>query len=381
MLTFLAAILLLLWVASAIEMGVGARRIPSLAALRPVEPAAAPSVSVVVAARNEEAKIAGALRSVLAQEYARLEVIVVDDRSTDATGAILDRLADGEGRLRVMHLEELPRGWLGKNHALARGAAVASGEWILFTDADVVLERSVVARAVGHATREGLDHLAVPPALVMPTPLLDAFAGAFAIFFARFARPWKARDPRSRRHVGVGAFNLVRAEAYRSVGGHRPIAMRPDDDLKLGKILKDAGLAQDLAFGRTLVTVEWYGSVGEAVRGLEKNTFAGLEYSVPRVVVSCLALLAVDVWPFVALLATGGAARALSAATVAVILAVYAASTRGSGTRPLLGLAYPVATLLFVYVVVRATLLALRNGGIRWRDTHYPLEELRANRV
>jgi hypothetical protein len=211
--------------------------------------------------------------------------------------------------------------------------------------------------------------------------LLDAFAGTFALFFARFSKPWKARDPKSRRHIGVGAFNLVRARAYRAIGGHRPIRLRPDDDLKLGKVLKHAGFRQDLLFGQGAVVVEWYASVGEMVRGLEKNAFAGVGYSVAAVAGSGLALLVLNVWPFLALALTSGPARLLNAATVAVILLLYAASTRGSGSSPLGGVLFPVTTLIFLYAVVRSAVLALRNGGIRWRDTFYPLGELRANRV
>jgi hypothetical protein len=378
---WLAAATALIWVASSLEMGLGSRTIRLLRTLPPLPAGEAPSLSVVIAARNEQEKIAAALRSVLRQDYPGLEVIVVDDRSTDSTGTLLDELAVGEPRLRVVHLDALPHGWLGKNHALMRGAGLASGEWILFTDADVVLAPTATARAVGYAVRERLDHLTVTPRLEMPSAALDAFAGTFAILFARYARPWRARDPRSRSHVGIGAFNLVRTEAYRAIDGHRRLAMRPDDDLKLGKVLKRAGFRQDVAFGSDMVSVEWYATVGEAVRGLEKNTFAGLDYSVAAVLASCALLLTLDAWPFFALLVTRGATRMLEAVTVATILLTYAASTRGSRTNPLLGLAYPLAILLFVFILLRSTFLALRNGGIRWRDTLYPLDELRANRV
>lgn len=378
---WLALFLLAVWTGGALLLVLGGRRIPWLRDQAPVPPADAPRVSVVVAARDEERGIGEALRSVLAQRYPALEVVVVDDRSTDATGPILDRMALAEPRLRVIHLDRLPPGWLGKNHALHRGAEHAGGEWILFTDADVVMHPEAVARAVGFARRAGADHVAAAPGIVAPGPLLNLFVGAFALFFAQFSRPWKVRDPRSSRHVGVGAFNLVRTEAYRAVGGHRPIAMRPDDDLKLGKLLKRAGHRQEVLVGRGLVSVEWYPSLGEAVRGLEKNSFAALEYSVPAVVGSVLAMLLLNVWPFVAALVVEGPARWLYAATAGVAVGSYALSTRVSGANPWYGFAFPAASLIFVYVVVRATCLALLRGGIRWRGTHYPLDELRANRV
>lgn len=380
-LLWLSALTLALWLAVLLDSALGARRIGSLRDAEPVADAGAPRVSVVVAARNEARAIEHALASVLAQRYPDLEVIVVDDRSTDATGAILDRISIGHPRLHVAHLDALPPGWLGKNHAMQRGAAAATGDWILFTDADVVMETRAIARAVGFAEREGLDHLTVTPRLLMPGPALDLFAGTFGLLFAQYSRPWKARDPRSRAHIGIGAFNLVRASAYRAAGGHAPIAMRPDDDLKLGKLLKQNGFRQDLLFGRDAVSVEWYSTIGEAVRGLEKNSFAGAGYSVPAVLASSLALLALDVWPFLAVLVTAGPTRWLYLASVAVILAIYAGSTRGSGTRPWLAPLFPLGVLLLVYILLRSTWLAVRNGGIRWRDTFYPLEELRRNRV
>lgn len=380
-LTGLAVVSLLFWLAGAIEMGWGNRRIVDLADVPPLSPGAAPRLSVVIAARDEERNVEAALRSVLRQSYPELEVVVVDDRSSDATGPILDRMEMANRHLRVLHVEELPPGWLGKNHALHVGATQATGEWILFTDADVVMDSTATARAVAYAQAEDLDHLAAAPGLVSRGPLLDLFVGLFALLFARFTQPWKARDPRSRRHIGVGAFNLVRAEAYRAVGGHRPIAMRPDDDLKLGKLLKREGHRQDLVFGRGMISVEWYASVREAVRGLEKNAFAGLEYSVAAVLGSTLSLLVLGVWPFLAVWVTDGLAQALSAATIVVMVAIYAASTRASGANPLYGVLLPVPILLLVYAVWRSTLVTLRQGGIRWRGTHYPLAELRANRV
>jgi hypothetical protein len=383
MLFYLALATLLLLAALTLDAGLGTRRIPQLVDVAPLAPdTPEPRVSVVIAARDEARHIETALRSVLAQEYANLEVIAVDDRSTDGTSEILDRIAArSAGRLRALHLSELPAGWLGKNHALERGAEVATGELLLFTDADVVMAPSTSSRAVALLERERLDHLTLTPELRMPSALLTLFAGVFAVFFAQYARPWKARDPKSARHVGIGAFNLVRASVYRAAGGHAPIRMRPDDDLMLGKLLKKCGARQDLAFGTGLIHVEWYATLGEAARGLEKNTFAGAGYSVWKVIGSTLGLLAAYVWPFAALLVTGGATWWLNLGCVVLILATYVGSTRASGANALLALGFPLATLLLLVILWRAMLLALAQGGIRWRGTLYPLDELRANRV
>lgn len=338
---------------------------------------AGPKVSVIVAARNEARKIEPALQSLLRQDYPNLELIVVNDRSEDQTGQILDRLAG----IRVVHIRELPKGWLGKNHAQHVGAQHASGGLLLFTDADVHMEPTVISRAVRYLQDAGLDHLAVAPQLKMPGALLQMLGGAFTIFFGLYARPWKARDPKSQCHIGIGAFNLVRAEVYRAVGGHARIAMRPDDDMKLGKLVKKAGFRQEMLLGDGMLTVEWYSSVSELARGLEKNAFAGVEYNLGVVVASTLAQLLVFVWPVVALWVTGGATRWLNAAVVLTLAGWYVDNARFHGEKRWHCVAMPVTALLFLWIIWRATWKTLRNDGIDWRGTHYSLAELKANKA
>ena len=258
-------------------------------------------MSIVIPARNEAKKIAEALQSVLKQDYPNLEFIVLNDRSTDNTATILAGLAAKDARLRVDNISELPAGWLGKNYALYRGAERASGDLLLFTDADVVMNPSAVSRAVHYLRTNRLDHLAVMPAVRMPTLALRLFCSAFGVFFSAYMRQWKAKDPRSPRFVGVGAFNLVARDAYRAIGTHQAIAMRPDDDIKLGKLLKKAGYRQELVFGMGMLVVEWYSSLRELIDGLMKNSFAGLEYSVPMSVAGGVAVLLLNVWPFMAI--------------------------------------------------------------------------------
>jgi hypothetical protein len=379
--TGFAAVILLLTLGLAVGVVAGGRRLGRLAALPPRAPGAAPCLSLVVAARDEARGIEPAVRSMLAQDYPALELVVVDDRSTDGTGALLDRLAAADSRLTVVHVEQLPPGWLGKNHALQLGAGRAAGEWLLFTDADVHFAPGALGRAVRYAEERGLDHLAVAPALDMPGLMLRVFGLHFIQSFLAFARPWRARDPRSWFFVGVGAFNLVRRAAYEAVDGHRRLALRPDDDMKLGKVLKRAGFRQDALWGHGAVRVAWYHSVRELARGLEKNMFAGIEYSRLLSLAGGLVQLAGGVAPPVLLALTTGPARALLAAQVAVSLGLMAWTARRTGEHPALALAYPLAVLLFVFLLWRTMALNLVQGGIRWRGTFYPLDCLRDNRV
>lgn len=380
-LLWLAALTVLLVLAVLVELMAGGARLRHLRDVPPLPPGEMPSISVVIAARNEARGIERALRSVLALQGREMEIIVVNDRSDDGTGDILDRMAAREPRLRVVHVAELPGGWLGKNHALWLGAEAARGELLLFTDADVVFAPDTLARAAGHLQRERLDHLTVAPHVIMPGAFLKAFGVAFTVFFAMFTRPWKARDPRSKHHVGVGAFNLVRAASYRRMGTHRAIAMRPDDDVKLGKLVKKNGFASEFVTGAEHVSVEWYHSLGEVVRGLRKNGFAGLDYRISMVIYATVMILTFCVWPFVAVFVTDGWTQILYGVAVALLLLIYVGAALGQGVPAWNALLFPVACLLVLFVMWNATVYALRNNGIEWRDTHYSLDELRANKV
>lgn len=376
-----AVIGLVLHLAAALLVGRGARTIVRLWEIPPADDDL-PWISIVIPARNEERDIQAALQSVLQLDYPHYEVIAVDDRSTDRTGEILDEFARRAPRLRVVHVRELPAGWLGKNHALQCGAQQARGEYLLFTDADVVFEPTTLRRALTLCRRQQLDHLAAMPRIQMPNWLLESFAVTFAFFFSAYFQPWKARDPRSRAHIGIGAFNMLRTAAYRSFGGHQPIAMRPDDDLKLGHVVKLHGLRQDAADASRLLMVPWYASVAETIRGLEKNAFSGVDYRLWIIVVSSFSAVAFNVAPFVLVfLAPGVWARWIFGASVMTLLGTCGLAARSIGVRPGAALGFPLAVLLFVYIQWRTTILTLWQGGIRWRDTFYPLAELKANRV
>jgi len=211
---------------------------------------------------------------------------------------------------------------------------------------------------------------------------MGMFIATFGLFFAMYARPWRATKPSPKAHVGIGAFILVRSELYHRAGGHEPIRMRPDDDMKLAHHLKKNGGRQDIVFGRDMLSVEWYSRLGEAVRGLEKNSFSGLNYSLALLVAATVVQLILNVWPFVALLVTSGLLLALNTAIVALILVLIAAMCVQSGIGPpWYALAFPFGVILFLYILWRSSLKAVIRGGIQWRDTFYSLAELRANKL
>ncbi|HUV29973.1 MAG TPA: glycosyltransferase [Acidobacteriota bacterium] len=377
----LAAATLPLLLAVAFELWRGNRSTGFLKDVYPQRLPSPPRVSVIIPARNEEENIEPALRSVLDQDYGNLEIIVVDDRSTDRTSAILGRLKESNLSVKLIRVDELPAGWLGKNHALQLGARQAGGALLLFTDADVVMHRSTVSRAVGYMVTHELEHLAVSPEVRMPGLLLQIYGRVFSFFFAMYARPWQARDPASRGYIGIGAFNLIRSGVYRAVGGHSAIALRPDDDMKLGQLIKQAGYRQELLFGRGLIAVPWYTSIGALARGMEKNAFAAVQYRVTGILVVTAGQLLFFVWPFLGLGLTSGITQVLNAGIVAVIVFLGWEGAPFHFGRRWHSIGFPVGTLLLVYILWRSMLKALVTREIQWRGTTYSLSELRANRV
>jgi len=221
----------------------GSRLVDRAAAAQ--DPRLWPTVSVVVPARDEEKGLEGALRSLANLDYPALEVIAVDDRSTDGTGAIIDRMAAADSRVRALHVTELPEGWLGKCHAMQEGARRTGGELLLFTDGDVVFAPDTLRLAVRHLLARRLDHLALLPGLVPGGYWEDAVKSYFAMLFIVGVRAWAVDSASKAVYVGIGAFNLLRRTAYEAIGGHETLRLDVTDDLMLGKRVKQAGFRQE----------------------------------------------------------------------------------------------------------------------------------------
>lgn len=340
-----------------------------------------PLVSIITAARNEEYAIREALHSMLHQDYPNYEIIAVNDRSDDGTGAILDDMLAEFPQLQVLHVSELPSGWLGKNHALFAGARVAKGDLILFSDADVKYLPSALSRAVGYMQRNGVDHLTVAPHLEHGTIPLSLAVQFFFMAFALYMRPWKARDPKSRFFMGIGAFNLMRREAYEKAGTIERIRLRPDDDIMLAKILKQSGASQHVATAEDMLSVKWYSTLPEMIGGLQKNAFAALRYSLLLAITAMLFTFIVNVWPFIAVFLTTGIVRALNIGICLTLMAMYAGSAYRMRGRPWLAFAYPAAAVIFIYILLTATVRTYFGRGIAWRGTRYDLDELKSNKV
>lgn len=380
-LLILALVTLLGTLFIAVELLYGERRLQALRVTPSGGSGPWPLVSIVVAVRNEERHLHAAVTSLLRLDYPAYELIVVDDRSDDRTPVILAELANNFPQLKVLRVETLPMGWLGKNHALWQGSCRAAGELLLFTDGDIIMEGSVLTRAVNRLQSEGLDHLALTPRMTLPGTVLPILGLTFIFFFGIFTRPWRAADPQSPCHIGIGAFNLLRRSSYLAVGGHQTIALRPDDDLKLGKIIKKSGFRQNVAYAPEFLAVEWYASLGEAIQGLEKNTFAGCDYRVGMVVGGVAGQLLFGLWPYFALLLTGGVIWGVNLLIVLIFTGLLMRGAGLHGEKRGFAWGFPLGLSLFSWIMLRTMICNLYQGGIVWRGTFYPLEELRRNRI
>lgn len=370
-----------LWIAAGIAARRGMSRIPRLSSVNPIAGESLPRVSILFAARDEAEKLPAALASLLALDYPNLEVVAANDRSTDTTPRILDEFARGDSRLKVIHISDLPAGWLGKPHALEASYRASSGDWLVFTDADVRFGRDLLRRALALAQEQRLDHLTLLSALDLRGFWEPAAVGYLGVCFALGARPWETNDPKSKTYMGVGAFQLIRRSVYEAIGTHRRLAMEVLDDMKLGKLVKQGGFRSGVAPSDSFLEIRWQEGIGNVIKGMTKNMFAGFEFKVAAVLASVFAIFCISVLPFVGLFAAAGVAR-LAAAIAAAAAVVFEA-----GMMPLArasrwyGLTHPLGALIVIYMILRSMVITLARGGVVWRDTFYPLEELKRGLV
>ncbi len=379
-----------------------------------LEPTEWPFVSVVVPARDEGQKIEAGLKSLLASDYPRLEIIAIDDRSCDETGAVMDRLAQRSplapreeptvrqtlettatsvmdsvpsersaflsrserATLRVIHITELPDGWLGKNHALQVGFQKANGEWLLFSDGDVVHDPQTLRRAMRFAIGRGIDHLPLYPDIAAEGILEAAFVTCFGLIFAAGTQPWLIPSRLPWFYAGIGAYNLVRRSALERANGFEPIRLDVMDDVKLGKLLKRTGSKCEVLRAGEALHIRWQQSAWACITGLEKNAFASANYSLPQLLWMMTVTTFVICGPIVGAVFAGDARIGyVAAAVLSHVLYGFTASLFGHSFW-LFPLLVP-SGLAFVFAFLRSGWITLRQGGVRWRDTFYPLDRLR----
>jgi glycosyltransferase involved in cell wall biosynthesis len=385
MLLIYAGILLIVWAAVLYCTYRGLRKLPKLSPHLPL-PDKPPLVSVIIAAKEEQETIGETVRNLLEQSYPRLEIIAVNDRSNDATGAKLEDLrawsagkAHSRIPMKVIHITHLPEGWLGKNHALYQGYLQSSGQYLLFTDADVRFHRDAIRDCVAYAAAIGADHVTLTPKLISREFWLRSFVHYFLFSLFMLLTPWIANlDKQRRTGVGIGAFNFLRRSAYEKIGTHCALAMRPDDDLRLGMLVKRQGLKQRLVIGVNRIAVEWYPTLRGAVKGLEKNLYSGFGYRLPLAALAILGQLGLFAAPFLLLPFVRGFEWLVLLAVCAAAITTYLLCIRMiNEERGAEALLLPVSALMLIGVLIRSVWLAHMRAGVYWRGTFYSLRDLR----
>jgi len=365
----------------------GMPRIPDLsridpASLPPIPENDGSDLTVIVPARDEEAVIGQCLRTLLASAGLRLQIIAVDDRSSDRTGNVMDEVAaeaaatNSPHRFEVIHITELRAGWLGKPHALAAGAVRASSPWILFTDGDVLFGPRALELAMREAAELNADHLVLAPTIIFHSAGERAVLGAMQAMASWIVRLWKVADPRAKDSFGAGAFNMIRRDVYEHIGGFEKLRLEILEDVFLGMRVKRAGFAQRIIFAPNLVRLRWIEGSLAVVSLLEKNAFAVTRFRTPLQILASLSPILHAVVPLAAIFSGGWNAVAGLLTYLGLVL-VYHASHRVTRVPAWYAFAFAPAVLLLAWAMLRSMLLVFVRGGVVWRGTLYPLEDLR----
>lgn len=378
---FFFGLIAVFWIFYGLRIAYGAMRLPWVRDFSCAPDAECPRISLLFAARDEEEKLPAALASLAAMDYPNLEIIAVDDRSTDATARILEEFAAVHPRFRVVHVAELPAGWLGKPHALQQAFEASSGEWLVFTDADVRFKPEVLRRSVTIAREKKLDHLTLFCDVEMVGFWEKVLITFFGLTFQMATDPYRVGNPHSRTYVGVGAFQMLKRSAYEAAGTHLRLAMEVVDDMKLGKIVKMAGFRSGVAVAQDFVVVRWHAGAGNLIRGVTKNFFAGAQFSLWHVGFSIAGILLMNVVPFAALAFLRGWTQVFAVVAVVIAVAFHAGVDVVMRVSPLYALTHPLGAVILAYMLLRSAVVTLRQGGIVWRGTFYSLQELRRGAV
>ena len=339
-----------------------------------------PSVSVVFAAKNEEEKIAECLSSLNNQTYENLQIVAVNDRSTDRTGDHIKKAESLSQRIRSVEVSVLPEGWLGKCHALHLGSQATKSDWILFTDADVQFERDIIARVIAFAESEKIDHLILTPFMTSKSAMLSAMQLIFALNLVAVSRPSQFGKS-SNFYIGSGSFNLIRRSTSDKFRGHLPLHLEVVDDVMLGKLAASTGAKQMLIDGRSSIRLEWYSSVKKMILGLEKNFFAATRYSVGRVAFTLLIVASMYLLPYLMVLFSSHWLWWFYLTDLIIMHFVLFKACIRIKYPTSITLLTPIAGSILAYTLTRSTIVTLKNKGVKWRETFYPISLLKENMI
>jgi chlorobactene glucosyltransferase len=337
----------------------------------------APLVSILVPARNEEQRVLEpCIRSILAQDYGNFEVIAVNDRSTDNTGAILETLAEQDARLDVIQGRELLPGWLGKPYAMHQALDHARGEWILATDADMIFEPAALRIAMARVLESDGDALTLIPRFETGSFWERVMIPTWEWVFLMFAVFYRINDPKSDRAAAIGGFFLMRRTVLDQVGGYRALKDEVMEDVRLAERIKRSGARMMIDRAPELIRTRMYRTFGEMWECSTKNWFSGVNFSFPLALFCVVSMYLVAVVPaviaLVSVIATASSTDLSSLLIPAVLswllqVLVMAVFSRRAGVSPVYALTAPLG-LAVIYAMLFDSGVRITTGrGVTWK--------------
>jgi chlorobactene glucosyltransferase len=348
-------------------------------------PSNAPLISLCVPARNEERNIRPCVEGLLAQDYPHFEVIVLDDRSTDATAEILGQLASQDDRLRIISGSDLPAGWAGKPHALYQASAAARGEWLCFVDADTFLSPTTLSSCYAKATETNADMFTIMTFQILGSfwekVVMPLVMTALSVGFS----PRKVNDPKRRDAIANGQFILIKLSVYDAIGGHESVKDQIVEDKAISEQVKWNGYRLIVADGSQLTQTRMYTSLPEMWEGWTKNIYLGLRdqagllwLGVFGAFVALLAALFLPVWPFLGIrwYLRGGDWMATAIIAESIILWAYLISVRAQVSQKMqiarwYALTTPLGAAVFAAMMITSAFRVLTGKGVTWKGRLY----------
>jgi cellulose synthase/poly-beta-1,6-N-acetylglucosamine synthase-like glycosyltransferase len=339
----------------------------------------APLVSVLVPARNEQYRVLeDCIRSILAQDYGRFEVIAVNDRSTDSTGEILEALARGDERLHVVEGEELPPGWLGKPYAMQQALSHARGEWILATDADMIFEPAVLRTALDRVLENNGDALTLIPRFETGSFWERVMIPTWEWVFLMFTLFYRIDDPKRERAAGIGGFFLVRRTVLDRVGGYEALRDEVMEDLRLAERIKRVGARLMIDRAPALIRTRMYTNFREMWECSTKNWFSGVNFSLPLALFCVLSMYLVAVVPaLIAVVSVLAIALGPGAGLISVVIPaalswilqvlVLAIVSRRSEVSAVYALTAPLGLALIYAMLFDSGVRITTGRGVTWK--------------
>lgn len=356
------------------------RQKPISAATRTKDaPQPAPLVSILVPARNEEGRVLSqAIQSMLAQDYSPFEVIAVNDRSTDGTGAILSAIGKADKKLIVVDGTETPAGWLGKPHALQQALDLAKGEWVLATDADMVFHEAALRTAMEFAIAGRYDAVTLVPRIETLTFWERVFAPIFGWFIAIGMPIERVNNPRRRDAVAVGGFFLINRAELARLGDYRAVKAEVAEDMRMAKLLKQSGSRLRIEYAPDLASTRMYDGFAEIWEGFTKNLFAGMEFSLIKTAASTIAVLLCMIAPLVVAIVSAIAWASASegrwldlflpTATIWLMQVLTFSAVNSYAEVPIIySLTVSLGFVLFLAILINSTFRIASGRGVVWK--------------